>query len=194
MLFTGSILLIDLQHTYAAGLSCVDIFSIQQEALSPRERLIQKLSMEEFSMIQNYTHTSFGEINRTLRKTKSIEDILKVCGQGCLDLMSALKKMPNYRGKVYRGTELTQEQLNHYTQVGSIVTENSFLSTSKDPNISRTFEKNAWFIIKSKTGKDMENISVNPYEKEVIFLPYTKFRVVEVINHYGEIRIRLEEV
>ena len=73
----------------------------------------------------------------------------------------------------YRDTTLPDEVLEKY-QIGKIVTEKAFMSSSIDNSLS-TFKGNVRFIIQSKNGKIIEDISDYPDEREVLFKDRTKF-------------------
>ena len=91
-----------------------------------------------------------------------------------------------FKGKVYRATKL-DENLIFKLNPGTIMVNTTFWSTSKDFDVAESFmENDEWrnsFIIcktfKNNIDIDLENL--NPYdEKEVLFLPYTEFRVEKI--------------
>ena len=95
---------------------------------------------------------------------------------------SALTKLPNYEGEVYRAVETSFSQ-DKYPLKGQILWK-SFSSTSSDWKHAASFttdKKGIIFIIHSKTGKHISKYSKFPTDNEVIFLPNTKF-IVE--NYY----------
>ncbi|MEU4312390.1 ADP-ribosyltransferase domain-containing protein [Nocardia sp. NPDC024068] len=93
------------------------------------------------------------------------------------DLRSAIAKLRNYSGTVFRGAHLSDDALARY-KPGSIVTEAAFTSTSRSK--SRAFGGNTHFKIRSSTGKRLGGYSAKPHEKEVLFPPGTGFEVVKV--------------
>ena len=116
-----------------------------------------------------------------------------------LDLIAFINKLiingeiANYKGKVYRATKL-DEQMIEKLEIGSIMVNTTFWSTSKDIAIAERFLKNQnWrnaFIIcdtlKNNVDIDFENLNYFG-EKEVLFLPFTEFKVEKIIKEekYG---------
>ena len=90
-------------------------------------------------------------------------------------LGAALDKLPDYRGTVLRRVTLTPGQRAKYAP-GQVVTEHMFTSTSK----SRPYEGDTFFVIRSRSGKDVSMLSARPHEEEVLFRYGTRFRVVDV--------------
>ena len=96
------------------------------------------------------------------------------------------EELARFKGKVYRATKL-DENLIFKLNPGTIMINTTFWSTSKDFDVAESFmENDEWrnsFIIcktfKNNIDIDFENL--NPYdEKEVLFLPYTEFRVEKI--------------
>jgi len=102
--------------------------------------------------------------------------------------------LASYEGNVYRATKLDEDLIKKLVP-GINMVNTTFWSTSKDYNIADKFmKKNDWrnsFII-CKTVKnniDIEVEKLNPYnEKEVLFLPFTEFRVEKISSKikYGK--------
>jgi hypothetical protein len=59
-------------------------------------------------------------------------------------------------------------------QPGKVFVEQGFMSTSKD---SSTWSGDLQFVIKSKTGRDIQKISSHPGEAEVLFKSGTRFKI-----------------
>ena len=101
----------------------------------------------------------------------------------------ALDKLPNsaYNGEgnvLYRAVSFTDEEVANIFKKGGTFTENGFASTTySQAAISkyiRDVPKNVLLRIEGKTGKLIEDISLKPQEKEVLFKSGTKFEVVDV--------------
>ena len=90
-------------------------------------------------------------------------------------LKTALSKLPDYSGVVFRGTSLPPELLAQY-QPGAIIIEHAFTSTTQ--KASMVFPGNVVFKILSKTGKDISPYSVFPDELEVVFAQGVVFEVI----------------
>src|SRR6185369_17062035 len=74
-------------------------------------------------------------------------------------LNGALDKLPNYEQTVYRGGNFSKDIINQYkaaSKSGEPITELGFTSTSKYTGTA--LEGDTFFVIKSKTGKDVEKI------------------------------------
>lgn len=90
---------------------------------------------------------------------------------------SGLSQLPSFKGTVFRGTNLTPEQLAKYKK-DEIVTESAFTSTSTVAGDA--FPGNTQFVINSKNGREISILSEYPNEKEVLFKSNTKFKVLTV--------------
>ena len=96
-------------------------------------------------------------------------------------------ELANFKGKVYRATKL-DENLIVKLEPGSTMINTTFWSTSKDFGVAENFLKNdEWrnsFIycktIKNNVDIDFENLNYFA-EKEVLFLPFTQFKVEKII-------------
>ena len=105
----------------------------------------------------------------------------------------------SYKGQVFRGTKMENKYVEEKIKVGNILTNLSFWSASKERKISEKFlkGKNIIFIIETKKNNidiDLEQISKFP-EKEVLFLPFSKFLVKSVkkimfnVNEINEVKL-----
>lgn len=112
-----------------------------------------------------------------------------------------MTKLPDFEGLVYRGVNLTRKELLKYivaNRVNEVLIEPTFISTSKSRLIAMEFG-NTLFRIFSRTGKDIEKIAKfgtysPPNEKEVLFKPNRRFRVLEVLDQGASILISMEEM
>jgi hypothetical protein len=117
------------------------------------------------------------------------------------DLVDALRKVRVYEGVVQRGVALSPEALARY-QPGAEVIEPTFLSTSTDPRAKQVATlprtNGVIFVIKSKQGRAIARFSNWPSESEVLFQPFSHFRVKSrSIARRGDIaytRIEMEEI
>ena len=109
-----------------------------------------------------------------------------------LDIIALINKLiennelAHYEGKVYRATKLDEKMIVKLVP-GSTMVNTTFWSTSKDYNIANGFlENQEWrnaFIycdtIKNNVDIDYEHLNYFG-EREVLFLPFTQFRVDKV--------------
>ncbi|UJR19749.1 hypothetical protein I4U23_022882 [Adineta vaga] len=106
-----------------------------------------------------------------------------------------------YRGVCYRGMRVTQYDLNQY-KVNQHMLNRSFLSTSSDRHVAAMFAgegqqskmrytpKGDWAlqysclcqysIKQNATAIDINTLSTKPEEKEVLILPFTVFKVIDI--------------
>lgn len=156
-----------------------------------------QLDVYEKTLIYKYTSDGFEELNVLLRRggRNEYENYLN----------AALDKLPNYQGFVYRGIDLELSEMDVYKTAyanDSIVTEPAFTSTSKRKFLSFPFDRtNTLFIISSKKGKEIENMSFygvnkgeNQNENEVLFKSKTAFSVLNIRQDGLRVVIELEEI
>lgn len=106
-----------------------------------------------------------------------------------------LAKMPKYVGEAARGMSLGAVDLKRFLstyQKGAVVEEAAFVSSSYGQRAA--FGGNVFLKIKSKTGVNVENYSRHPGEREVLFMPGTRFRVVDVTTDNGRHIVTVEEI
>lgn len=148
------------------------------------------ITPHEVAAIRSYTSGLFEHVNPLLRgnqnrfqkalKWGSFGLYSKALDAGCRLVASGLNRLPSYRDKdVYRAVYLPEEALAAYTP-GREVTEKSFTSCSKSPDHTRPGD--ALFVIRSRDAKDVSKVSYNAHEEEVLFLPETRFRVLDRVE------------
>tara|TARA_R100000734_G_C3307372_1_gene97954 strand:+ start:76 stop:1179 length:1104 start_codon:yes stop_codon:yes gene_type:complete len=188
------------------------------------------LSDSAKSAIQRYTDvTVYDKLNKSLRVGAYNESIFfekeydMITGVGeqiskseltttvkkyTTDLTKSLEKLPSFSGEVYRGLNLDAEQLEEFRESFSKDrwTNKGFLSTSASEAISEGYAEGqgveAFMSIKSKNGRILGTYSDFLEEKEVLFTPGRKFKVVdyteEVVERFGEVdgfvSVELEEI
>ena len=117
-------------------------------------------------------------------------------------LENTLRKLPNYKGLVFRSANLTDAELERYEDAyekNTILVEHSFISTSKSIGIANMYGKGCQFTIISITGKEIEKFTKYGFyscqnEKEILFRPNRKFTVLEVTKLNDSTLILMEEV
>lgn len=136
-------------------------------------RPAETFSVERYS-VDFYTDINFYLRNGGEPKEEFFERYRKVMNSG-------LDKLESYNGTVYRGSDLSPKVINQYkkaAETGEPYTENYYLSTSKYRDTA--FERNTIYEIKSKNGKQIEELSYFSQEKEVLFKEGTQFRIKSV--------------
>lgn len=152
------------------------------------EGSVGTLSSFETAMIKSYTGSGSGPINSALRKGSwSIKQHIYAN-----TVNKALKKLPAYTGVTKRFADLDASLQSLY-QVGNVVEERAFTSTSKNPGWS--WGGNTRYYISGKSGRDVSGISNHKNEGEVLYPARTFFKVTKVTGAPGGImEIHMEEV
>jgi hypothetical protein len=165
---------------------------------SERANVLPMLTLEEKTIIYEYTNWEYLTVNSSLRESKGT-NVSKFAQY----LDTVLSKLPNYKNVVHRGTELPESVLNvfKYAFLNNIpIIEHGFLSTSCSQIIANTgFYGDYLFEIFSKTGKLIEAIAKNgtysyESEEEVLFRKSTHFKVVDISKKSKNTLIILNEI
>lgn len=162
---------------------------------SHRQSLLTELNIYEKSVIYKYTSDGYEDLNSRLREGLGINEFGK-------HLTQALEKLPDYTLLCYRATKVSGDSIEKYISAmkkETIITEKSFLSCSKSKYIALAFSSSPLFVILSKRGKDIEKIAKfgiesGQNEKEILFKPNSKFRVLNIKEEHKRVTITLEEV
>ena len=144
---------------------------------------------ELYVTLAAYTGPSFREFNTFLREGGHPA----LLGGGIVKEMRAL---PAVRRTVYRGTTLKSFERG---LDGDVFMDKGFLSTTVDKWLADNWkrgEEGLTLTIISKTGRDVNKISSHPGEKEVLFAPGTKFKVIRYPerDEGGRLRAILKEI
>lgn len=147
--------------------------------IKAQENPVQKvdLSPNEEYAINQYIGSKSYALNEKMRKgyqlDKDEQDMVKY-------LVSALQKMPVYKGIVKRSVSITamsveeRKRFEELHQVRKMVTYEAFTSTSTgvyDPSFEYQF------VITSKSGRDIR--TYNEHEMEILFPPDTTFCILK---------------
>jgi len=97
------------------------------------------------------------------------------------DLSDVLRTLPETHCTVYRGQDLAPAQLAHY-EPGEIVVDNGYTSASSDPE--REFGGAVLWVIESRHGRVIDELSECRWEREVLFDRFTRFEVLT--NEYDK--------
>lgn len=169
-----------------------------KQELMEGDLLPGQATLEMQSAIRMYTGQAFMEMNEILRKpnikkfTQQEKEAYNAVSALAAD---GLGKLPPYKGIVYRGTSLTRKQQAQYIP-GAIVQDAGFVSAACS-NFG-AFAGNTQYVIQSHQGVDVDKISANEGEKEVLFAPNTKFKVTGVerenLGSYSQLTVYMEEI
>jgi hypothetical protein len=151
----------------------------------------KNLDMVEVAAINHYTRIGYGEMNAALRaadsaKLTKLQPVIEAASSGLSKMVSK-----SFVGTVFRGTTLTSDVSAAYT-VGVRVTEKAFTSTTR--NAVQKFSGNTLFVIKSRTGKMVDELSSFKSEAEVLFPPGTVFKVVSRALEGKVTKIVMEQI
>ncbi|GLQ76245.1 ADP-ribosyltransferase [Vibrio penaeicida] len=117
---------------------------------------------------------------------------------------SAMKKLPRYKGVTYRGAWARQSLLNKL-QVGDVVVEPAFTSSSTIPDIAKRFAvvrpnsskplQRVLYEVQVKShGRALGGLSEFGGEAEVLLPPNTYYRVTNIELNRGASMVALETV
>ena len=115
------------------------------------------------------------KVNRYIELIKVIGGLIK------------LKRIKSYTGYVYRASFLKEELIKKIT-IGDTIINSAFWSSTKKESVAKNFlrgsHKNTLILTKGQSINNIdihsENLSKYPEEEEVLFLPFYKFRVINV--------------
>jgi len=152
------------------------------------------LTHEETLALYAYSRQDYADMNRGLRGQD--DDAYAEFEAQIAITSSALRKLPAFRGTVFRRAE-AGDWLDAY-QPGRTVTEKAFCSTSTeyDTMLGSAGEGSVEFVIKSRTGRDITQLSgKGELENEVLFDAATRFTVSErKVDSDGTVVIYMDEV
>jgi hypothetical protein len=155
-------------------------------------RLLAGLTDEEVAGMIGYTSHDYTFLNAALRSGDPAQ-LLKVAPY--IDrAVAGLDALPNYTGLVYRGVESSgiPAAIKAQYKVGGVIEEAAFTSSSyvKGANFSGDWQ----YTIVSKTGKQIDFLSQIGTEKEVLFRPGTRFKILDITTSGGKTFIRMMEL
>jgi hypothetical protein len=139
----------------------------------------KSLAEEEVGAIALYSGEEYKAVNGYLRDGNVPERYKWLI---CL-AVSGMRKLPTFSGTVYRGTHLRPEVLQKYKeafQSRAPFQELGFVSTTMDSDVLDDFSRNGNFTIESVNGVIIETVSVHPEEREVLFVPGTRFQITDL--------------
>lgn len=138
-------------------------------------------SRSDREIIEGYTGADYTRMNRYTQGAPGFS--AESSFNASADIAAAeraLDARPAFVGTSTRGTSLPHDVFWQF-KPGATVTTNSLWSTSTDATVSRGFavgkDINSHFTIIGKSGRKIQDISIISGESEVLFKPWTQFRV-----------------
>ncbi|OQP62619.1 hypothetical protein A3860_26780 [Niastella vici] len=163
-----------------------DLASYKQALLSDPSlrKLGQYIMLEEEAVIKYYTtNAGYKEFNKALRGEITMTDFFIKYEKA---LNQALSKLPAYpqQAVLWRGLkEIDLDRVKDLYKVGTVVTENGFVSCANNVNdfikSSRMRDFNIIIKIEGKSGKLIQEASTLPEEAEVLIKSKTNFEVIK---------------
>lgn len=155
------------------------------------------MTPEEVAAVYRYTTNSgFTEMNGYLRNPAAYSpaDAARI-QQDVDDAVAALSKLERTPGATVRGTHLPLDVLNDY-QVGEVVSDSAFWSTTPDVAVAHQFRGNgnALITVISSRGTNVQQLSQFGNEAEILLPPGSRFVVVSrTQNPAGYWELTLED-
>jgi len=156
---------------------------------------------EHIAAINAYTEENeymlYSQLNHACRTPGGLaEKKLRLYNNYLYHLDKGYNTLPNYSGTVYRGTDAVMSEDSYAP--GKVITWQQFSSTSKRQQVARKFLLTgagvlfgSMFIIKVKTGKEIEALSAFPEEEEVLLGLNSFFKVEAKLNSEADKRAQL---
>ena len=146
--------------------------------------LLANTSQEQVAAMIGYTSSDYQILNAALRSKDPVE--LARLKPYIDNANAGLASLPNYSGPVYRGIDSTRmppDVVAQYLKPGEVITERAYVSTSYVAGAN--FPGDLQLTVMSKTGKQIDFLSMYAGEKEVLFAPGTSFKVLSVTDIGG---------
>ena len=193
-----------------------DLSPMQQEqmandlmdwSIAHHKKAERKMIPEEYSAIKDYGRVDHDVIKEYMVAGEPKEFLMPGYAEALkvrvAHMRSVMDKLPNFKGTVYRGSSIKNSLLEKLN-VGDILHEKAFLSTSTIPSVARHFSaaetyqnvSAVQFKIELKSsGRAINAYTFKAYEAEVLAKPNTYFRV-EAIERMSPQKnyIKLREV
>ena len=143
---------------------------IKEIEKSHRLNVLTELTVYEKAIIYKYSEDGYLDLNEKLRLSEGKD--ISIFG---LLLDECLSKLADYQDVVYRGVEMSYNELDKYRLAFDdkiTITEHFFLSTSESKAKAYEWSKGNYkvlFRILSKRGKSIESVTKYKVEKEILF-------------------------
>ena len=158
----------------------------------------------EVDAIFGYSLGEYQDYNTILRGYEGAPSSFGPRMQQQYDLVvSGLRKLPEHSGPTYRGADLSPDQLLKYKQAfqgGERISDSGFISTTQSSSRLNNYINTdpskipVKMEVRGRSGRDISSISNYPQEQEVLFMPGTKFKVIEYTETPDGVSLILEEI
>lgn len=185
------------------GLDAKQVKALLSRAGARRFELRQNLDLAVFSVEDAAAVLAWTEDNDRIFLDVSYnmrvggnwsEAFLERCRDYLWHLSEALGALPPYKGQVYRS--LPDREQEHLYSPGEVIVWQPFASATKSPLAALRYLSfidndpnelfGTVFIVQSKAGRDIEELSAFPDEEEVLFRENSRFVVVEQLLTFDE--------
>jgi hypothetical protein len=155
--------------------------------LRPILNNLYNLSDAEETALRFYTDNGYYLLNRYFRGWGS-GDLFRA--ELASTMIRGLSRLPKYIGVTYREVDAKPK-----FPLGATIVFRSFTSTSVKADF-HMFEPGyrVKLVIYSKTGRDISSYATRPYEREILFLPGTKLKVLPVPESESGVAVYLQEI
>lgn len=152
------------------------------------------LHISHVTSIRDYSGNGFASVNEYLRKGVKSNRSIEFIETYTRVLNDALDRCPHrYSGMVYRGTPLTEKQVEKY-RIGYEkqvpVLEDAFFSSSRDPE--EMFSGNVQFTVEVENQAEITEMSSIANEKEVLLKAGSRFQVTSYREEHGITQIAMK--
>ncbi|UJR29449.1 hypothetical protein I4U23_010661 [Adineta vaga] len=145
----------------------------------------------------NITYSMF---NRNYKDNEPPKDSGEYIFTSILSYHTKLQTYRHFIGLTYRGVNMTKDNLDEYQKDKSILIR-TFLSSSTDQTIAQSFLNSIkyrviciYHIRNPNTTIDLHTISTYPNEKEILIIPFSVFKIINIRININDISyIELDE-
>ncbi|MDO6410132.1 ADP-ribosyltransferase domain-containing protein [Pantoea phytobeneficialis] len=160
----------------------------RMNALKNNPKLSEKLSDDQIGALYGYTtNEGYTALNPALRGQTSLTPELEAFASHATD---GLSQLPAYEGSSFRGISSLPEDVLANNQIGNVVSDGAFMSTSS----GEPFSGNILIKVDGVSGRDISFLSEYPHEAEVLYPPGTQFNVVNRVDGSGKTLLGYKEL
>jgi hypothetical protein len=149
-----------------------------------------QISHEDLKNLESYMNNAYVSINNDLRKGNKTDEAISIS--------KILSHSDKYAGHTWRGMTIGENCANFF-QVGDIISDRAFLSTSIEKDIALKFThkfKGLSVLMKiiGYSGVDVSVYNVNQRENEILFDRNSQFEIINISQEKKYMFIIVKEV